>query len=270
MAPEHDLRRSLFAMSSFTYHQFVYGSDNYGVLVHDPVTGQTAAIDAGDGAAYKAALADKGWDLSHVFITHHHDDHTEGLADLVAGVDVEVLGPKGDKPGHAGITTHLCNGDHFVFAGARVEVMETPGHTLDMLNFYLPSEEVCFTGDTLFAMGCGRVFEGDYPMMWNSLSKLMSALPEQTVIYCSHEYTEANVAFALSVDPENSALIARAKTVAELRSRNEPTIPTTMAEELATNPFLRASDKDIRAFLSLQTASDAEVFSKIRSLKDNF
>ena len=257
-------------MSSFSYHQFVYGSDNYGVLVHDPKTGHTAAIDAGDGAAYKAALAEKGWVLSHVFITHHHGDHTEGLAVLVAGTDAEVLGPKGDKPGHEGITTHLSDGDHFMFAGAQVEVLETPGHTLDMLNFYLPSEEVCFSGDTLFAMGCGRVFEGDFPMMWNSLSKLMSALPAQTVIYCSHEYTEANVAFALSVDPENPALIARAETVAALRSRNEPTIPTTMAEELATNPFLRASDKDIRAFLSLEDASDAAVFAEIRSRKDNF
>ena len=148
--------------------------------------------------------------------------------------------------------------------------METPGHTLDMLNFYLPSERVCFTGDTLFALGCGRVFEGDLAMMWNSLSKLISALPPDTVIYCSHEYTEANAAFALTVDPENYALKARAETIIKLRSNGLPTIPTTMAEELATNPFLRASDPAIQTFLSLEGADNAAVFAEIRTRKDNF
>ena len=257
-------------MSSFSYYQFLYGSDNYGVLVHDPVSGQTAAIDAGDGEAYKAALAETGWALSHVLITHHHSDHTEGLADLVAGADVEILGPRGDKPGHAGITTMLTDGNSFTFAGCQVQVIETPGHTLDMLNFYLPSEGVCFTGDTLFALGCGRVFEGDFPMMWNSLSKLKAALPSDTVIYCSHEYTEANAAFAVTVDPENQALKARAEKIIKLRSNGQPTIPTTMAEELATNPFLRASDPAIRTFLSLEGADDAAVFAEIRTRKDNF
>tara|TARA_A100001015_G_scaffold310206_1_gene411146 strand:- start:2180 stop:2953 length:774 start_codon:yes stop_codon:yes gene_type:complete len=257
-------------MSSFSYHQFLYGSDNYGVLVHDPVSGQTAAIDAGDGAAYKAALAETGWTLSHVLITHHHGDHTEGLAELAAEADLEILGPRGDKPGHVGITSTLSDGDSFTFAGCEVRVMETPGHTLDMLNFYLPSEGVCFTGDTLFALGCGRVFEGDFPMMWNSLSKLIAALPSDTVIYCSHEYTEANAAFAVTVDPENYALKARAETITKLRSNCQPTIPTTMAEELATNPFLRASDPAIRKFLSLEGADDVAVFAEIRTRKDNF
>ena len=139
-----------------------------------------------------------------------------------------------------------------------------------MLNFYLPSEGVCFTGDTLFALGCGRVFEGDFPMMWNSLSKLKAALPSDTVIYCSHEYTEANAAFAVTVDPENQALKARAEKIIKLRLNGQPTIPTTMAEELATNPFLRASDPAIRTFLSLEGADDAAVFAEIRTRKDNF
>ena len=256
-------------MSKFQYHQFLYGSDNYGVLMHDPDTGQTAAIDAGDLDAYLAALDETGWGLSHILITHHHGDHTEGLAMLAERTGAQVFGPAGDKPGHQAIDTRLADGDRFDFAGTAVEVIATPGHTLDMLNYYLPEQAVCFTGDTLFSLGCGRVFEGTAEMMWDSLSKLM-VLPPKTVIYSSHEYTAANARFAVTVDPDNPALAARAKAVEALRADNKPTVPSLLADELATNPFLRAGDSAVRAHLGMTDASDSAVFAEIRARKDNF
>ena len=256
-------------MPRFAYHQFLYGSDNYGVLVHDPETQLTAAIDAGDHSAYQQALDEKGWQLSHIFITHHHGDHTEGLEALATSTGAHVYGPSGDNPGHAHIMTQLSEGDEIAFAGEQIKVLHTPGHTLDMLNFYLPTESVCFTGDTLFSLGCGRVFEGDFDMMWHSLSKLM-ALPSDTIIYSSHEYTEANAKFALSVDPDNQMLKDRAAEVASKRAQGEPTVPSLLSEEMATNPFLRASDSGMRAYLGMAEATDAEVFAEVRTRKDNF
>ena len=178
---------------------------------------------------------------------------------------VEVFGPAGI----GGIDTVLDGGSSFAFAGREVEVISTPGHTLAMLNYYLPAEKLVFTGDTLFAMGCGRLFEGDAPMMWDSLCKLM-ALADDTVVYCGHEYTAANARFALSVDPANTALQRRAAAVDELRSIGQPTVPTMIALEKATNPFLRAGDAGLRAHLGMEGASDAEVFAEVRRRKDNF
>ena len=245
-------------------HQFGYNDDNYGVLLHDAERGETALVDAGDAAAAEAALDESGWELTQIWITHHHGDHTAGLAEL-AGDGVEVFGPAGIP----GVDHILEGGDSFAFAGRAVEVISTPGHTLAMLNYHLSSERLVFTGDTLFAMGCGRLFEGDAPMMWHSLGKLM-ALADDTVVYCGHEYTAANAAFALSVDPDNQALQRRAEAVAELRAANQPTVPTLIALEKATNPFLRAADPGLRRFLEMETASDAEVFAEIRRRKDSF
>ena len=171
-------------------HQFPYNDDNYGVLLHDAERGETALVDAGDAEAAEAALNKAGWPLTQIWITHHHGDHTAGLAAL-AGDGVEVFGPAGI----GGIDTVLDGGSSFAFAGREVEVISTPGHTLAMLNYYLPAEKLVFTGDTLFAMGCGRLFEGDAPLMWDSLCKLM-ALADDTVVYCGHEYTAANADFA--------------------------------------------------------------------------
>jgi len=245
--------------------QFSYNSDNYGVLLHDGESGQTALVDAGDAAATKTALSANGWQLTQIWITHHHGDHTAGLQDLVADTDAEVVGPAGV----AGIEQVMAGGGSFDFAGRKVEVIATPGHTLDMLNYHLPDEKLVFTGDTLFAMGCGRLFEGDATMMWDSLQKLM-ALEDDTVIYCGHEYTAANAAFALSVDPDNVALQRRAEAVAALRAAGAPTVPTIMALEKETNPFLRAGDPAIRTNLGLPSASDEDVFAEIRRRKDSF
>jgi len=246
-------------------HQFDYDQDNYGVLLHDSESGETAMVDAGDAAAARAALATAGWQLTQIWITHHHGDHTAGLQDIAAETGAVIYGPAGVS----GVTNTLSGGDSFVFAGRRVEVLATPGHTLDMLNYHLASESLAFTGDTLFAMGCGRLFEGDAEMMWESLTKLM-ALDDETIIYCSHEYTAANAAFALSVDPDNQALQRRAEAVAELRAAGQPTVPTIMALEKETNPFLRADDAAIRTVLGMESATDSAVFAEIRRRKDSF
>jgi hydroxyacylglutathione hydrolase len=258
-------------------HQFAYGSDNYGVLLHCPKTGETAMVDAGDADAAQQALTQTGWQLSQIWITHHHGDHTAGLASIKAAHKAHVIGPVAGTHPIAGVDQALGRAlgrapeqaMTFTFAGQTVHVLATPGHTLDMINFYLPDENLVFTGDTLFAMGCGRLFEGDAAMMWASLKKLM-ALPDNTVIYCSHEYTAANAAFALSIDPDNTALATRAVDVQTLRANGKATIPTTMALEKATNPFLRASDATIRAHLGMEGAPDGAVFAEVRRRKDSF
>ena len=245
--------------------QFAYNNDNYGVLLHDGASGQTALVDAGDADAALTALDANGWELTQIWITHHHGDHTAGLQQLVAETGAEVFGPAGV----AGIGRVMADGGSFDFAGQTVEVIATPGHTLDMLNFHIPQDRLVFTGDTLFAMGCGRLFEGDATMMWASLKRLM-ALDDETVIYCGHEYTAANAAFALSVDPGNVALQRRAEAVAELRIAGVPTVPTIMALEKETNPFLRAADADIRDNLGMPSASDEGRIREIRRRKDQF
>ena len=254
---------------TFQTHQFPYGDDNYGLLMHCTESGLTACVDAGDAGATEAALAETGWRLTHIFITHHHVDHTAGLDTLKERHDASILGPTIDSAVCALYDIRLSDGDEFEFAGRKVVVIATPGHTLDMLNFYIPEEDIVCTGDTLFVMGCGRIFEGDSDMMWASLEKLL-ALPDHTVIYCSHEYTLANANFARSIDPDNTSLAARQGAVIELRDNDLPTVPTRLDLEKATNPFLRVDNAKIRAHLGMEQASNAEVFAEIRRRKDNF
>lgn len=254
-------------MNTLHYHQYAYGSDNYGVLIHDDASGSTACVDAGDADAAIAALQTTGWTLTNIWITHHHGDHTAGLLTLKEHTGASALGPEYSSIG--GLDSTLRDGDSFDFAGHTVHVLHTPGHTSDMINFHIPSENVVFTGDTLFTLGCGRLFEGDAPQMWQSLEKLI-ALPSNTTVYSSHEYTLANAAFALSVDPDNVALQNRAKLFKTMRDRNEPTVPSLLSDELATNPFLRADDSAIRTQLDMKDATNAEVFANMRARKDAF
>lgn len=256
-------------MSELLIHQFPCLGDNYGVLLHDEDSGQTAAIDAPDGQAVLDALKEKGWNLTHILVTHHHADHTQGIDALISACDCKVIGPTETMGRVPSIQEGVDDGDVFDFAGYSVQVIGTPGHTLDMINFYFADQGVVFTGDTLFAMGCGRLFEGDPAMMWVSLQKLM-ALPNDTVIYCGHEYTQANADFAMSVDGGNPELQKRVEIVKALRAAGKPTLPTVMQMELDTNPFLRAGDAGIRKNLGMENASDAEVFAEIRGRKDNF
>ncbi|MBL4726384.1 MAG: hydroxyacylglutathione hydrolase [Rhizobiaceae bacterium] len=256
-------------MSELLIHQFPCLGDNYGVLLHDEASGQTAAIDAPDGQAVLDALKDKGWSLTHILVTHHHADHTQGIGAVTSKFDCKVIGPTDTMSRVPSIQQGVDDGDSFDFAGHSVRVIGTPGHTLDMINFYFADQGVVFTGDTLFAMGCGRIFEGNPSMMWASLQKLM-ALPADTVIYCGHEYTQANADFAMSVDGGNPELQKRVEIVKALRAAGKPTLPTVMQVELDTNPFLRAGDAGIRKNLGMENADDAEVFAEIRGRKDNF
>lgn len=255
-------------MTALETYQFPCRSDNYGVLLHDPASGRTASIDAPNAAAVERALGEKGWQLTHIFTTHHHADHTEGNAALKAAHGCEIIGPRDEAQKVPGLDRAVGGGDTFRFGDFDVHVLATPGHTLGHISYYIPAAKLAFVGDTMFAMGCGRVFEGDARMMWTSLSRLRG-LPKDTVVYCGHEYTLSNARFALTVEPGNEALQARARAVEALRQDNKPTLPTTIEAELATNPFLRACEPQLKAAIGMSDAEDWRVFAEVRTRKDN-
>lgn len=256
-------------MKTLMIEQFTCRQDNFGVLVHDPMSGETAAIDAPDGQAVADQVERTGWGLTHLLITHHHPDHVEGIPLLKERYGPVVIGPAPEADRIAGLDQTYGDGDHFEFAGRAVEVIHTPGHTLGHVCYHIPSEKLLFAADTLFALGCGRIFEGTPEGMWASLQKLM-ALPDDTTVYCGHEYTQANARFAITVDPENAALIDRVERITEMRDKGIATLPTAIGYEKRTNPFLRVADPHIRAHLGMEKASDAEVFAEIRRRKDSF
>lgn len=243
--------------------------DNYGYLVHDAASGVTAAIDTPDPDAILRALAERGWRLTHILNTHHHADHAGGNLRLKAETACQVIGPRADAARIPGIDVQVGEGDVLALGSHRVEVYETPGHTRGHIVYLFPDQRVAFVGDTLFAMGCGRLFEGTPEQMWRSLGKIM-AWPDDTKLYCAHEYTAANARFALTVEPNNAALQARALEVARLRAERLPTIPTTVGAEKATNPFLRAASPDLRRTVGVLDADDVAVFARTRALKDRF
>jgi hydroxyacylglutathione hydrolase len=256
-------------MAKLQVHLFECLSDNYGVLIHDPDTGATASIDAPEEAPIIAALEDKGWSLSHILVTHHHADHTGANLALKQRYGATVVGNRADAERIPGIDVMVDDGGTYDFVGHVAQIIDTSGHTIGHIAYYFADDGIAFAGDTLFPLGCGRVFEGTIPQMWASLAKLRN-LPANTLVYCGHEYTQANARFALSVDPDNAALRARAGEIDAQRAKGEPTVPTTIGRELETNPFLRPDDPTIRARLSMATASDADVFGEIRTRKDNF
>ena len=248
-------------------HQFPCLKDNYGVLVRDPASGLVAAIDAPTAEEVSAALQAKGWTLTHILTTHRHGDHTDGNLALKAATSCTIIGPKGEADKVPGIDKAVAEGDTFMLGNLEVRVLETGGHTKGHISYWMQAAEVAFVGDTLFALGCGRVFEGSAEEMWRSLEKL-AKLPPATVIYCGHEYTLANARFALTIEPENEALQARVREVEALRAKGEPTIPTRIDIELATNPFLRPHSAAIRKRLGLETAADWQVFGEVRERKN--
>lgn len=254
-------------MPKLDIHQFLCLKDNYGVLVHDPASGATAAIDAPDAAAVKRALDGKGWRLSHIFVTHHHGDHTGGIPALKAEYGPEVFGPAAEAERIPGLDRIVHDGDRIPFGPASVRVLETPGHTMGHVSYWIPEADIAFVGDTLFAMGCGRVLEGNHEMMWASLKRI-AGLPSQTMLYCGHEYTEANARFALTIEPENAALQARAAAVAKMRAEGLATLPTKLADELETNVFLRPHSYAIRNRLGMRMEADWRVFGEIRNRKN--
>ncbi len=256
-------------MSKLEIHQFICRDDNFCVLLHDPETGQCVSIDAPEETAIQQVLDEKNWSLTHILITHWHFDHVDGVEGLKSRYNCQVIGPKQEADKIKLLDKLVDDGDKLYFGSDTVRVISTPGHTLGMVNFHFLNTNALFTGDTLFALGCGRVFEGDGPMMWNSIQKL-AELPPQTKVYCGHEYTIANGNFALSIDPENANLKTRMEKFTALRQAGKPTLPTTIGEELATNPFMRPADKNIRKHLNMEEETDSEVFSTIRTLKDQF
>ena len=250
-------------------HQFPCLADNYGFLVHDAEALVTAAIDTPDASAILAALEERGWTLTHVLNTHHHADHAGGNLELKRRTRCRIVGPRADAARIPGIDVEVGDGDAFELGLHRVEVFDTPGHTRGHIAYFLPEDGAAFVGDTLFSLGCGRLFEGTPAQMWSSLQKIMS-WPERTRIYCAHEYTQANGRFALTVEPGNRALAERVADVARLRSKGEPTVPTTLALEKATNPFPRPTSRDLQRTIGMLGESEVEVFAKTRALKDAF
>ena len=255
------------AMPALKIIQIPCLTDNYCVLLHSPESGETAAIDAPQAEPVVDVLDSNGWRLNEILVTHHHGDHTAGCLPLKARYGCRVTGPDFESERIPGLSRTVNEATGFQFAGHEVRVLETPGHTLGHVSFYLPQAATVFTGDTLFALGCGRIFEGDAQGMYASLQKI-AALPDKTAIYCGHEYTLANARFALSVEPENAALTQRVKEIEAKRARGEPTLPTTVGLEKATNPFLRTHSSAIRARLGLDGASDWQVFAQLRALKN--
>ena len=254
---------------SLQIHQFPCRSDNYGFLAHDPGQGLTACIDTPDAGAINDALDEKGWRLTHILNTHHHGDHTGGNLALKQQWGCTIVGAAHDAERIPGIDVRVSEGDAYPFGAMNAEVFEVPGHTTGHIAYYFAGEGVAFVGDTIFALGCGRLFEGTPEMMWNSLQKLM-ALPDETVVYCAHEYTQANARFALTVEPGNARLVARSREIDELRARGLPTVPTTIGLERATNPFVRPMSENLRATIGLSGADPVAVFAETRRRKDNF
>lgn len=254
----------------FEVEVFMCRSDNFGYLVHDTQSGHTAAIDAPDAAAIQRVLAQRGWELTDIWITHHHIDHVEGIPQLKANYDVKVAGPRSEADKIAGLELLLSEGSVVTLGDSRFEVLETPGHTLGHIAYYNAEMPCVFTGDALFSLGCGRMFEGTPALMWEGLRKLIS-LPDNTLAYFGHEYTWANARFAQSIDPCNEELAARSNEVKQLVESGVFTSPTPLGTEKRTNPFLRADQPELANLMNLPpNAQPSEVFAALRHAKDNF
>ena len=243
--------------------------DNYAFLIHDAQTGATAVIDVPETGPILDALRSRGWSLTDILITHHHDDHIAGVEGLRKQTGARTWGARADAHRLPDLDHALVEGDTLVVGDQRGIVIDVPGHTLGHIAFHFPDASLVFTADSLMAAGCGRLFEGSADVMWQSLTKL-AALPPQTLVCSGHEYTTSNIRFALSLEPDNPALISRSKRVAAAREDGRPTVPSVLSDELSTNPFLRATRPEMKAVLGMTGASDAECFAEIRRRKDRF
>jgi len=248
-------------------HQFPCLSDNYGYLLHDPASGETACIDTPDAEAYLREADLKLWPITAIWNTHWHPDHAGGNAAIKAATGCTIVAPAIDAPKIAGVDRTLVDGDVVRLGVHDAHVIDVGGHTMGHIAYHLPDAGVAFVGDSLFALGCGRMFEGTAPQFWASLSRL-KALPPETTLYCAHEYTQANARFALHADPDNAALRDYAAEIGRKRAAGQPTVPMGLARELATNPFLRADTPEMQARWGGSTPP--ETFAAIRAAKDAF
>ena len=244
-------------------------TDNYAFLLHDAATGHTTLVDVPEAAPILNALATRGWHLDQILLTHHHSDHIQGVPELVAATGATVLGAQADAHRLPPLSRALTEGDTLAIGPETAQVLDVSGHTTGHIAFHLPTSAMAFTADSLMAGGCGRLFEGTPATMWDSLCKLM-ALPGETLVCSGHEYTTSNLRFAASIEPENAALQARIERVAKARAEGRATVPSRLAGELATNPFLRARLPHIKALIGMPDATDAAAFTEIRRRKDHF
>ena len=246
---------------------FLCLKDNYGVLLNDPASGATAAIDAPEAAPVEAAVRAAGWRLTDILVTHHHADHTGGIAELKARHRCRVVAPHGEAARIPAVDETVRENDEVRVGAIKARVFETPGHTAGHISYFFPADKLAFVGDTLFSIGCGRVIEGTPEMMWESLLKLRG-LPDDTRVYCGHEYTRANIRFAKMIEPANAALRAREQEVDKLIAADKPTIPSTIGEEKAANPFLRADLPEVAKSVGLAGEPAWKVFAEIRERKN--
>jgi hydroxyacylglutathione hydrolase len=244
-------------------------SDNYAFLIHDAGSGATAVVDVPDPAPILAVLKDRGWRLTDILITHHHDDHIQGVAALVAATGARVAGAAADAHRLPPLDRAVAHGDTVTVGAETGHVIDVSGHTVGHIAYHFPGSDLVFTADSLMAMGCGRLFEGTAAQMWASLSRL-AALPPETLVCSGHEYTAGNARFALTIEPGNPALISRKAEIDAARARGIGTVPSSLALELATNPFLRADGAGVRQAVGLPDAPASEVFAEVRRRKDSF
>ena len=244
-------------------------TDNYIYLIHDPVSGETATVDPALARPVLDVLDKKGWRLTYILNTHHHWDHVGGNLELKQKTGCKIIAAQSDRDRIPGIDRGV-SGDDFILLGShQARVISTPGHTSGHIVYHFAEDQALFCGDTLFVMGCGRLFEGTPEQMWDSLQKL-KALPPSTRIYCTHEYTQANGRFALSVEPDNSPTQQKMREVLKLREENKPTVPSTIGQEMATNPFFRADNARIQKTLGMEGQPPLRVFAELRKRKDSF
>jgi hydroxyacylglutathione hydrolase len=244
-------------------------SDNFGVLLHDPATGATAAIDAPEAAPIEKALQQTGWKLTDILVTHHHADHTDGIEALKAKYKCRVVAPAGEAAKIPAVDETVREGDKVKVGSLSANVIETPGHTLGHIAYWFHADNLAFVGDTLFSIGCGRVIEGTPAQMWDSLKKLRD-LPDDTEIYCGHEYTLANIKFARTIEPDNAVLAARESEARKQIEEGAPTIPTTIGDEKQANCFLRADKPEVAAGIGMAGKPAVDVFTEIRARKNKF
>jgi hydroxyacylglutathione hydrolase len=244
-------------------------TDNYGYLLHDAASKQTAVVDPSEAAPVLAVAKTRGLKIDFVLNTHHHPDHSGGNLGIKKETGCRIVGPAPDRERIPGIDIALDEGQSFRLGNEEASILFIPGHTKGHIAFHFRDAKAVFCGDTLFSLGCGRMFEGTPPMMWASLEKLRR-LPGDTRVYCGHEYTASNARFAVSIDHDNAALRRREAEVTKLRAEGKFTVPSTMAEERVANPFLRADDPALAAAVGKRGAAPSEVFGEIRRLKDNF